>query len=129
MSTFHNTWLDTFWTYFIIYLTQGSSLDGPSILVVNINPSTGVLHTFIRVLVHSTFTQLFFFRQASLNSGVGEIIIVFITFKNFKTQCSFNLEDMNGRDLLQSILITMLAFKGNYEKFFCKRLEISSYLE
>ena len=64
-----------------------------------------------------------------MNSGMGEIITVFITFKDFKTQCSFNLEDMNERDLLQHILINMLAFKGNYEKFFCKGLEISSYVE
>lgn len=56
------------------------------------------LHTFIRILVH--FTQLsvyitsFSCGQASLCNGMAEIIIVFINFKDFKTQCRFNLEDI-----------------------------------
>lgn len=60
---------------------------------------------------------------------MAEIIIVFINFKDFKTQCRFNLEDIKEGDLLQSTLINMLAFKGNDEKFSCNALEISSYLE
>lgn len=60
---------------------------------------------------------------------MAEIIFVFITFKDFKTQCRFNLEDIKEGDLLQSTLINMLAFKGNDEKFSYNALEISSYLE
>lgn len=67
--------------------------------------------------------------QSSLQSEMGEIMIVLITFKDFKTQRRLNLEDVKERDLLQSTLINMLAFKGHYEKFSCKELEISSYLE
>ena len=51
---------------------------------------------------------------------MGEIIIVFITFKDFKTQCRFNLEDIKEGDLLQSPLINMLAFKEMMRNFLAK---------